>query len=142
MNKEDLKYKEYRRDPEDSDSGQEEADRLDRLVRDGEWEDLKHNKRYQELSTEGKIIKALDAVKMRESAVNKMYYEELADKPANSSVIYNKSLVPLRNLQRALRARYVGELDPKESPQEEMLTLDIPITNRPKLDKAAFKKAA
>ena len=111
---------------------QEEADKLDRLVRDGEWTELKHNKRYQEMTTEGKIIKGLDAVRVREGAVNRMYYEELAENPANSAVIYKKSLTPLRNLQKALRAVYVGNLDPKDAPKEIVTVLDIPITNQPK----------
>lgn len=140
MYKEDVKYKEYRNDSQER-NDKAESDMLDRLVRDGEWTELKQNKRYQELSTEGKIIKALDAVNVRERAINKMFYEELPKNPANSSVIYKKGLVPLRNLQSALRARYVGELDPKDAPREMTTILDISVGNQPRLDRSTVKKA-
>jgi hypothetical protein len=138
MNTENSRQREDQGFREEPKNRQEEADKLDRLVRDGEWTELKHNKRYQELTTEGKIVKGLDAVKVREGAINKMYYEELAENPANSSIIYKKSLVPLRNLQKALRARYVGELDPKEAPKEILTVLDIPMSNQSK-DRLSLK---
>lgn len=103
----------------------ESADMLDRLVRDGEWTELKKNDRYQHLSTEGKILKALDAVGAREKNVNKLFYAELSENPAGSAKILKKSLQKLRTLQRALRARFVGELDAQDTPTEMTTILDI-----------------
>jgi hypothetical protein len=115
---------------------------LDRLVRDGEWTELRHNGRYQKLSTEGKIIKALDAVKVRERAVNKLFYEELAENPAGSATIHKKSLVKLRNLQGALRARFVGELNQEDAPREMTTVLDISAATPQTRTRGSYEKAA
>ncbi|GEM_PF-5287079 len=137
MSTEDLDNKERTQRKEEDESA-----KLDRVVKNGEWMRLRDNKEYQEMSVEGKIIKAIDTVEVRIQQTEQMFYRQLAEDPQGSAVIHKKSLTTLRNLKKALGARFVGELRQEDAPEEMAKVLNIRSEERSQASQHRNKKAA
>ncbi len=96
MNSEQLHTKEDSQKTE-----QEKPLRLDRLVRQGEWERLNESKEFREMSVEGRILTTGNAVTNRIKTLEDFFAHALAKRPDQSAVILGKMRY-LRNVQDAL----------------------------------------
>jgi len=127
MNTEDFKNNEAHRR---SDKGErDEVRELRDLVRDGRWEDLKDNDEYQRMRDKDKIIKARAAVDARIHIIDSMFGDVVKDDREGAVIIRDFELKPLRNLKRALNARYVGGLVEEKETETMVKKLEIKAEN-------------
>ena len=128
MSAEELRNKEKRHSGEQFDGGEQQRS-MDWLVKHGEWDSLKGNEEYQSLSIKGRILIAKKAVTQRLVDATKVFGEVVREDTKAGAKFVKEELNPLRNLIKSLNARYVGELNPKEAPEEMTKTLNIPARN-------------
>lgn len=88
---------------------------LNEIIREGEWEKLKHNPEYQNLPAEKKILAAKQTVNNKLAEADTVFRETIREDLKSAKIIMDKRIKPLRNLVKALNACYAGNLNDDEA---------------------------
>lgn len=96
----------------------EGKEKLDRLVKRGEWIRLKDNEEFRVMSLEGKISIAMETVNVRIGQMERVFYTLLPRHPKDAGIVLQHSIKPMRNLNDALAARLAGEFQQEDNTSE------------------------
>lgn len=119
----------------------EESRRLNDLVREGEWDRLKHNVAYMRFSVERRITKAIDALDARIHQNNKVFGEVVVRSPEKAGEIFKKRIEPLRRIKEGMSLCMAGDFDKVKDDVREKVNNALGLNPPNKPNKPQLKPA-